>query len=46
MKIPAFFRLLNQKINKYEKAAANPFKIVHTPVTIIWVEDAKKDKTS
>ncbi len=48
MKIPAFLKLLNQKINKYEKAVANPFMSVHIPVTLIWVEEVhdKKTKTS
>lgn len=44
MKIPAFFKLLNQKIKKYEKAASNPFSTVHTPVTLIWIEDEKPKK--
>ena len=44
MKIPAFFKLLNQKINKYEKAVSNPFGIVHTSVTLIWIENEKPQK--
>ncbi len=43
MKIPTFFRFLNNKIEKYNKLASNPFT---TPqqITIIWVEDSEEDK--
>ncbi|MBR1775637.1 hypothetical protein IJ750_01005 [bacterium] len=41
MKIPAFFKLLNKKIEKYDKAVSNPFETVNVPITIIWVEEDK-----
>ena len=37
MKIKGFLKLLNRKINKYDKAASNPFEA--TPLTLVWVEN-------
>ena len=42
MKVYSFFRLLNQKIKQYERAASNPFESVIKPVTVIWVEDSEE----
>ncbi len=39
MKMFRFFKILNHKINKYDKFASNPFRQVNMPVTIIWMED-------
>ena len=38
MNIPAFFRFLNRKIEKYNKMATNPF-LAPQPIVIIWVEE-------
>ncbi len=38
MKIASFFKLLNRKINKYDKLTQNPFSIPQ-PVVVIWVEE-------
>ena len=49
MKVHSFFKLLNMKIKKYDKAIPNPFGTAQVPVTLIWVEDdlnAKKDTRS
>ena len=43
MEINKFFKILNKKIEKYDKAAANPFKQTHIPITLVWVEDFKND---
>ena len=40
MKLSPFFKLLNRKINKYDKAATNPFAQPYN-VIMIWVEDIK-----
>ena len=39
MNIPAFFRFLNRKIEKYDKTAVNPF-LDSGSFIIIWVEDS------
>ena len=38
MKVSTFFKILNKKIEKYEKIVTNPFSIPH-PIVLIWVED-------
>ena len=45
MKAVNFFKLLNQKINKYDKLASNPFESKPIKITLIWVEEEapKKD---
>ena len=43
MKAKSFFKLLNNKIKKYDKAASNPFETVPLSITLVWVEDDKKD---
>ena len=47
MKATTFFKILNRKIEKYDKIASNPF-ITPKPIILIWVEedyDADNDKT-
>ena len=39
MKISSFFKILNRKINKYDKIAENPF-CRDKKMIIIWVEDS------
>lgn len=38
MKFANFFKILNRKIEKYERMTKNPFNISR-PVVIIWVEE-------
>lgn len=40
MKVSTFFKILNRKIERYDKMASNPFTIPQ-PVVIIWVENAE-----
>ena len=40
MKVYNFFKILNKKIEKYDKMATNPFTIPQ-PVVLIWIEDEK-----
>ena len=47
MKATTFFKILNRKIEKYDKIASNPF-ITPKPIILIWVEedcDVDNDKT-
>ena len=39
MKIKGFLKLLNRKINKYDKAASNPFEATPLTITLVWVEN-------
>ena len=39
MRIKSFFKLLNKKINKYDKAVSNPFEAVPITITLVWVEN-------
>ncbi len=41
MKFVNFFKILNKKIEKYDKATSNPFKRANMPITLIWIEDVK-----
>ena len=43
MKIKSFFKLVNKKINKYDKATSNPFGTIPLPITLVWVEEDKND---
>ena len=46
MRINSFFKILNRKINKYDKLATNPFTD-NGRMIIVWVEEAKtKDNTN
>ena len=42
MNISSFFKILNRKIEKYDKLASNPFETPH-PMIIIWIEEAEFD---
>ena len=44
MKINNFFKILNKKIEWYNKKAINPFTYPH-PFAIIWIEESE-DYTS
>ena len=39
MKAKSFFKLLNRKIKKYDKAATNPFEAIPLSITLVWVEE-------
>ena len=41
MKVKSFFKLLNRKINKYDKATSNPFEAPPLPIVIVWVEEPR-----
>ena len=45
MKFVSFLKLVNRKVNKYDKFASNPFKAnyIPIPITIVWVEDTNKN---
>ena len=43
MKVSTFFKILNKKIEKYDKIANNPFTIPQ-PIVLIWVEDTTVPK--
>ena len=38
MKISTFFKILNKKIEQYDKVTSNPFEMPQ-PIILIWVED-------
>ena len=38
MKVVKFFKILNKKIEKYDKMASNPFTMPQ-PIILIWVEE-------
>lgn len=40
MKINSFFKILNRKINSYDKKTSNPFEY-KGKVIIVWVEDSE-----
>ena len=44
MQIKSFLKLVNRKINKYDKAVSNPFEAVPLTITLVWVEEEKPDK--
>lgn len=44
MEISKFFKILNRKIEKYDKLTSNPFTIPQ-PITLIWVEDVEKEES-
>ena len=43
MKVSTFFKILNRKIERYDKISSNPF-LRPQPVILVWVEDCKEDK--
>lgn len=42
MKTRSFFKLLNRKIKKYDKAATNPFEAIPLSITLVWVEEEQQ----
>ena len=46
MKVKSFFKLVNQKIKKYDKAASNPFEAIPLKITLVWVEEDKMNDDS
>ena len=42
MKLSSFFKILNRKIEKYNRMATNPF-MEHQPIILIWIDEDKKD---
>ena len=38
MKVSTFFKILNKKIEKYDKISSNPFSMPQ-PIVLIWVDD-------
>ena len=44
MKVKSFFKLLNRKINKYDKATSNPFEAPPLPIILVWVEEPELEK--
>lgn len=46
MKLKSFFKLVNQKIKKYDKLATNPFGTMPlSTITLVWVEEPHSDKS-
>lgn len=45
MKVSTFFKILNRKIEKYDKMTSNPFNQPQ-PIVLIWVEDIKDENYS
>ena len=43
MKISAFFKILNKKIEKYDKMATNPF-LEPQPIVLVWIEESSIDE--
>ncbi len=43
MKVKSFFKLLNRKINKYNKATSNPFEAPPLPIVIVWIDEPKEN---
>ncbi len=44
MRIKSFFKLLNKKINKYDKATSNPFEVAPITITLVWVENESQQE--
>ena len=45
MKVKSFFKLLNRKINKYDKATSNPFEAPPLPIVIVWIDEPKENES-
>ncbi len=45
MNINSFFKVLNKKINNYDKIAINPF-IDKNKMVIVWIEECNYDNLS
>ena len=46
MKLTKFFKILNKKIEKYDKMTSNPFTRPNVPITLVWIEDSKCEKNN
>ena len=44
MKLKSFFKLVNQKVKKFDKVTTNPFASTPVSITLVWVEEAKIDE--
>ena len=42
MKVSTFFKILNKKIEKYDKLATNPFTQPQ-PIVLIWIENSYEE---
>ena len=42
MKVSTFFKILNEKIEKYDKLVSNPFMQPQS-VILLWVEEQEED---
>jgi hypothetical protein len=42
MKVSTFFKILNKKIEKYERMTTNPFTIPQ-PIVLIWLEESEEN---
>lgn len=45
MQIKSFFKILNKKINAYDKMASNPFD-AEKRLVIVWVEESKNNRNA
>ena len=45
MKVATFFKILNKKIEKYDKIASNPF-LNPQPIVLVWVESVEMQDNS
>lgn len=43
MNVKSFFKLVNRKIHKYDKAATNPFEATPLSITLVWVDEEKNN---
>lgn len=44
MQVSSFFKILNRKIEKYDRLTQNPFTIPQS-ITIVWVEDVEDNSS-
>lgn len=42
MKVSTFFKILNRKIEKYDRLATNPFTNPQ-PIVLVWVDEVKPE---
>ena len=45
MKVSSFFKILNKKIEKYDKIASNPF-LKPQSIVLIWVENIEPQENN
>ena len=43
MKVSSFFKILNKKIEQYDKMTTNPFSMPQ-PIVLIWIEDVENSE--